>query len=74
MKIFFLGFLLFCFGYLPASLQAQEIERHINAREGDQAYTKGEFQEAEIRYRQANELEKKAGTTYNLGAPCTVSL
>ncbi len=67
MKIRAWGFMFFCVVCLPASIRSQKIERHMNAREGDQAYTKGEFQEAEMKYRQANELEKRPGTTYNLG-------
>ena len=53
-----------CFSYTQAQ---GKIERHMDVREGDQAYTKGAFQDAEIKYREANQIQKKPETTYNLG-------
>jgi tetratricopeptide (TPR) repeat protein len=62
---YILGLLFVC-SFLFASAQ-NKVERHMNAREGDQAYAKGAFQDAEIKYREANQLERKSTTTYNLG-------
>lgn len=44
-----------------------KVDEHIRLREGDHAYKSGQYEEAEIQYRQANQLKNKSTTTYNLG-------